>query len=146
MTSTHPNLNDFVNAHDPGAGRSGTSWPPQWTGGPKQPTPPRPAPPEAADALLQLLGQLNRLDTDPPCSADPELWTGDSLTADQREAAIHQCLACPVLDACRRYADTVDPLVGIWGGQAYGSTRRLKGATSKVTDEDLTGTTDPRAA
>lgn len=141
MTSTHPNLNDFIGAHDPGAGRSGTSWPPRWTG-PKQPTPPRPPAPEAADALLQLLGRLNALDTDPRCAADPEAWTGDSLTADQREAAIHQCLACPVLDACRRYADAVDPLVGIWAGRAYGTTRNLKGATA----EDLTDTTDPRAA
>lgn len=48
-----------------------------------------------------------------PCaSADPELWFSDDV-ADQL-AAVSICQACPVIDACRDYADQIEGRKSIW--------------------------------
>ena len=49
----------------------------------------------------------------PPCSADPERWTGDDATA--RAFAAMECIgACPLLTPCRTAGLLEDH--GVWGG------------------------------
>lgn len=59
------------------------------------------------------------------CQYDPELWFSQSLN--DREYAKTHCERCPVIDACRRYADALNVTVGIWGGESRTSHSHPKG-------------------
>ncbi|MDU2950850.1 MAG: WhiB family transcriptional regulator [Bifidobacterium longum] len=54
---------------------------------------------------------------------DPALWFPGNNQLMRREA-IHICHTCPVIEQCRRYAETNNqicgyPLQGIWGGKEF---------------------------
>lgn len=54
---------------------------------------------------------------------DPALWFPGNSQLMRREA-IHICHTCPVIEQCRRYAETNNricgyPLQGIWGGKEF---------------------------
>lgn len=56
----------------------------------------------------------------PPCTTDPEMWTGDDPNAHLQAAAI--CLSgCPLLEPCRTAGLAFDH--GIWGGLNRGKTK-----------------------
>lgn len=66
--------------------------------------------------------------------ADPMTWTtgaaciGRPDLTDQRGArkareALELCAHCPVMDACRAWADSEDNYVGVAGGRVYSERR-----------------------
>lgn len=59
------------------------------------------------------------------CQHFPADWWFPNITTrqgmDQQRDAIRICQSCPVMDTCRRYAQTTKTKHGIWGGIHYGS-------------------------
>lgn len=45
-------------------------------------------------------------------------WTSSDLAT--RVAAARACMACPVRDACRDYADEIKASAGVWAGRDRG--------------------------
>jgi hypothetical protein len=56
----------------------------------------------------QLCAQTDREVFFPVSKADPN-----------RKIAIAMCKACPLLSACKSYAENTPGLYGIWGGKEY---------------------------
>lgn len=67
------------------------------------------------EAWLQLL-HLVQADP-PPCTADPDAWTGDEPDLD---AAAYGCWRCPAFIACGRYADLAREPHGVWAATVRG--------------------------
>jgi len=73
----------------------------------------------------------------PPCSKNPELWFtqgNDKAALDAKAEAARICRLCPMLDACRRLADDIDPQYGIWAGVNF---NRQNPKIDRLTDEVL---------
>jgi hypothetical protein len=50
---------------------------------------------------------------------DGEIFFPTSKSDPNTPKAIAMCKACPLLSACREYAETTPGLYGIWGGKEY---------------------------
>jgi WhiB family redox-sensing transcriptional regulator len=50
---------------------------------------------------------------------DPEIFFPDTKKDNNKDIAIALCKACPVLSACKSYAENTPGLYGIWGGKVY---------------------------
>jgi hypothetical protein len=50
---------------------------------------------------------------------DPEMFFPVSKNDPNTRIAIKLCKACPLLSACKAYAETTPGLYGIWGGKRY---------------------------
>lgn len=46
--------------------------------------------------------------------------TSDRPTPSRIEAALEVCGRCPVVEECRRDAESVAGTVGVWGGRVFG--------------------------
>lgn len=56
----------------------------------------------------------------PPCAANPELWFSSGTSREaraDRKQAIAICHTCPLIDACRKAVNDLDPQHGIWAGE-----------------------------
>lgn len=52
----------------------------------------------------------------------PDFEPGDdarAMTPEQVDAAKALCLDCPMIDACRAYANAVKPVCGVWAGEEW---------------------------
>lgn len=67
--------------------------------------------PALAAGLWQSL-QAALDECDPPCRADPNLWTGP---ARHHEQAVAACWRCPALGPCRSYALAAGEPEFVWG-------------------------------
>ncbi len=63
--------------------------------------------------------------TEPPCSADPELWF--SHHPDDTEAAVYGCTRCHALIPCGAYADAAGETSGVWAGRDREPCRQPEG-------------------
>lgn len=84
------------------------------------------------EALTDAIRDLGEDGKRPPCTTDPERWTGDDHGTYLAAAAI--CLTCPLITPCR--AVGVLETHGVWGGLIRTKTRR-KGAADEPTLFDL---------
>lgn len=116
-------LDRFVYGYDPGptATAYGTPDPTMWTGARTSGAASRAdaalvTTEEATRALVALLEAIpDGMAT--PCAADPELWTAETPSAEQRRAAQLGCARCPVREQCAAYAEEVRPVCGVWAGK-----------------------------
>jgi hypothetical protein len=67
----------------------------------------------ATDAFDVLT--LAMIDTDPACQDDDRFILDDQPA----ESLAYLCNACPLLEACAKYADLERPKAGIWAGKRY---------------------------
>lgn len=81
--------------------------------------------PDNARATWLYLASLAR-DTHTPCHRDPERWF--SHRSDDIDTAKLACHGCPILAACREYADLADERHGVWGGVDRTRRRNRKAA------------------
>jgi hypothetical protein len=62
---------------------------------------------------------VEAMETVRPACRDYELFTADTTDEAQRDLAQRLCASCPLVDACRAYAEASKPTVGIWAGIPY---------------------------
>jgi len=70
--------------------------------------------PRRAEAAWFALGAALRMVGPVPCTGRLE-WISEA--ADERAFAAGHCRHCPVITACRIYADTAKEKAGVWGGR-----------------------------
>ena len=71
--------------------------------------------PEGAALVLQhALDEIANAGRSTPCQADPNPFTSDD--PEERQEAAEACAGCPVLLACRHYAQTAEEPFHVWGG------------------------------
>ena len=96
-------------------------WPAMYKHQPRKP--PR-FPAGAADAWERLSAELAAApDWSVPCRDDGH--GHDWITENDRAAtarAVEACGACPLMDACRDFAEASRAPAGVWGGHAYSVT------------------------
>lgn len=116
---TPEQLNGFINSHDVGAKGYGAEWPSP------VPTPARSGPERshqttegARRAFAELLEAIPP-EAATPCAADPDTWTAETPTPEQRDRARRGCARCPVAQQCAAYARLIRPTCGIWAGDVY---------------------------
>lgn len=73
--------------------------------------------------LTQAIADLSERGHRPPCTSDPEAWTGDDPSTYLRAAAV--CLSgCPLLEPCRTAGIAFDH--GVWGGSVRSKPSRRR--------------------
>lgn len=70
--------------------------------------------PMRAVAAWRALGAALELAGTVPCTGRLQ-WISEA--ADERSFAAAHCRGCPVITACRIYADTAKEKAGVWGGR-----------------------------
>lgn len=84
--------------------------------------------PDAVNAWLALADALDRLTDDgrrPVCESRPDQWSGDATPSARADAA-EACTYCPVMAACRAFAEANHEPQGVFGGRDFtrGRSRR----------------------
>lgn len=62
---------------------------------------------------------VEAMETSRPACRDYEFFTADQADTAQKALATRLCAACPLIDACRAYAEASKPTTGIWAGIPY---------------------------
>lgn len=71
--------------------------------------------PQAIGAWVALHRAIADAARPTPCRADPDSWA-EPVNPEHADAAAALCQRCPVIDACRRFADANTERTGIWAG------------------------------
>ncbi len=77
--------------------------------------------PKAVNAWLALTDALDRLTDEgrsSVCATRPDQWTSDASPA-ARKDAIEACTYCPVMAACRAFAEANREPQGVFGGRDF---------------------------
>ncbi len=78
----------------------------------------RPQAGNAWRALTDALNQLTDQGRQPVCATRPDQWASNASPAARRDA-IEACTYCPVLAACRAFAEANDERQGVFGGRDF---------------------------
>lgn len=77
-----------------------------------------------------------------PCELDPDGWFVEGTTDAKREridAAIRECLSCPVLAKCGELAAKVRPAYGVWAGKDWTKSPSHQPRGDRITRQQLGG-------